>query len=112
MTTNTLTGKPTHRLPITPIACSSFRNLSALARLLFPFRFTRQSEIDLFLERVNLANFHDNFVTQLDDTPRAPADQMVPRGFENKEVIVHRRKMDQPAHAKVSHIDEKSKISH
>ena len=57
-------------------------------------------------------NLHFHFVAEPNDAPGAPADEMVARRLEDVEIIFHRRKRHEPAHAQVGHIDEETQVAH
>ena len=70
-----------------------------------------EPEIDLLLERIHLGNLHLKPVSEPDDAPRAPANQMVALRIKNVEVIRHCGKRHQPAHRQAGNIDEETEVA-
>ena len=68
-----------------PVGCP------ASARVETRRRETDQTEVHLFLERVDFGNLNLDAVAKANDATCAAADEVVPRGFEDEEVIHERR---------------------
>src|SRR6266699_916631 len=100
--TNTRWLIATHRLGCSTPGARRARvrtmDLHSPSLLCAKFFLGNQPEIHLFLKRVHLRHLDGHFVAEANDAAGPTSNEMIARGVEIVEVVLHRGKRHQPAH--------------
>ena len=72
----------------------------------------RQTEIDLLLERIHLANVDVNAIAEPNNAASTTADELRSVRIELEEIFLHAGQMHQAAHRQIGHIHKKTEVAH